>query len=294
MAFDHRENDIITLALEICNCLSLLGSLSIMVIYFSYRSLRSFAFQLIVFMSLADIIRAVGFELSPDNRVSCEMQGILTNFGSLSSVVWTSIIAYCMYSVIVLENTDIVKHKRYFLVIAYLVPFVLSVLPLSTDSVGPAEGWCWFKKDKFEYLWRIAGFYALLLIAISFNCFCYFKVIREINADLNMLRNSKHEIISKSSFYQRLNYYPLVLIICYLPVLSKRLYEASTGSSLFWLTLLSAISTSTIGLFNAIVYGFTEHVTETIFSSCRKRRDSVSHLSPFPDEGINNSFVSNI
>lgn len=294
MVFDTQEANTITFVLRICNCLSLLSSISIILIYIFYKSLRTFSFQLIVCMSISDIIRAVGFELSPNNDITCKVQGILTNFGGLSSIIWSSIIAYSMYAVIVLENINIRKYRFYFVIAAYLVPMILTLLPLSTNSVGPAEGWCWFKNDEYEYIWRIGSFYALLIIAISFNCFCYYKVIKDVNDDLDMLKESSHEVSTKSSFLKRLNYYPVVLIICYLPVLVKRLYELSTDSSIYWLTLLSAITTSTIGFFNAIVYGFTEHVKETIFSTCRKRRSSVVDSFQLYDDGINNSFVSNI
>ena len=286
---DSQEADII-LALRICNCLSLFGSLSIILVYLIYKSLRSFSFRLIVLMSISDTIRAIGFELSPLNRVSCIFQSLLTNFGSLSSIIWSSVIAYAMYAVIVLENTSIHTHNYLFLFIAYFIPLVLSILPFSTNSIGRAEGWCWFKPDDYQILWRIICFYAILIIAIVFNCCCYYLVIKEVKDELGVLKQSPHEILSKRRFFNRISYYPIVLIICYLPIFGERIYEIASNDSVFWLTLISGMTTSIIGLFNAIVYGFNDNVRDTIYSSCRKRRDSVVYMStPLEEGGINNS-----
>ena len=57
-----------------------------------------------------------------------------------------------MYAVIVLENTSIHTHNYLFLFIAYFIPLVLSILPFSTNSIGRAEGWCWFKPDDYQIL----------------------------------------------------------------------------------------------------------------------------------------------
>ena len=96
--------------------------------------------------------------------------------------------------------------------------------------------------------------------------------------------------MSKRRFFNRISYYPIVLIICYLPIFGERIYEIASNDSVFWLTLISGMTTSIIGLFNAIVYGFNDNVRDTIYSSCRKRRDSVVYMStPLEEGGINNS-----
>ncbi|OMJ85000.1 hypothetical protein SteCoe_13775 [Stentor coeruleus] len=285
MPISSQEIDTIHLTLLICNSISLLGSLSIILLFLSYKILRSYAFKLVFYMSLADTIRAIGFMLPSNPENFCLAQAFLTSFGSLSGLIWTSIIAICLYCVVIHETSNIQKYHILMIFIGYIIPLFIISLPATTNSYGQDKGWCWIVNDKYVYLWRIGGFYIFMLLVLIINIISYYKIISVIKSEINLLEQSPHELSSKQKLFNRFKWYPLVIVICYLPLLSKRLFEIITNDTIYWLTMLSAITTSTIGLLNAICYGLTDNVKETIIDSF-KRHNKSRHGS------INNIFVN--
>ena len=144
-----------------------------------------------------------------------------------------------------------------------------------TNSYGYDEGWCWLKSDKYQLLWRIGSFYGIVILVVIFNVWSYYKIISEIRYEISLLANSAHQISDKNILFNRFSLYPAVLTICYLPVLCKRAYEyANDGQEILWLSILAGSLTSLIGIFNAILYGLTNNIKDTILGSCRSRSQS--------------------
>ena len=178
------------------------------------------------------------------------------------------------------------------LLIGYILPFFITLLPLTTKSYGEAEGWCWLKPDEYQLLWRIGSFYAILVVIVIFNIWSYWKITTEINYEIELLESSVHEITDRQRLFKRFSLYPLVIVICYFPILCKRIYDLFDGSeNLLWLTLLAGAASSLIGFLNAIVYGLTNNVKDTILDSCRKRSDSSDEIlsmnSDIIDKAVN-------
>lgn len=270
MAFSSEEEIFIRLILVVCNSASLFGSLSIIVLFLIYKNLRSYAFKLVFYMSISDAIRAIGFILPLHPKSYCIAQSILTTFGSTSGLLWTTIIAICLYCVVIKKITNISKYHKHMLLIGYILPLILTFLPETTNSYGEQFGWCWIKKDSYGILWRICGFYTIMFLVLIINIYCYYKIIKEISNDLVLLAKGPHELSDKHKLFNRFKLYPMIIIICYLPLFIKRLYELIDNNTIFWLTIVSGFSTSIIGLLNAIVYGFTDNVKETILDTFKK------------------------
>lgn len=290
---DLSENEQIALSLQICNSLSLLGSFSIVFVYLFYKSLRSFSFKLVFFMSLSDMIRAFGFLLPTHPYSLCLAQSLLTSYGSLSGVIWTAIIAFSLYCVVILEMGDMSKYQGFMILIGYVLPFFIILLPLTTKSYGYAGGWCWLKADEFQLIWRIGSFYAIVILVMAFNIWSYYQIITEIRYEISLLAESSHEISNKQMLFSRFSLYPLVLVACYAPLLGKRIYEIANNNEIFWLTIFCAVTTSIIGLLNAIVYGFTNNVRETVLNSCKKKRTYSSASESMMDEDAEDANIVN-
>jgi hypothetical protein len=300
MGFSSNEEENIWLTLQVTNSLSLFGSSGILFFYFCYPSSRSYALKLVLYMSTADILRSVGFLLPTSPRYFCLIQAVLTNFGSLSSLIWTSIIAFSIFSVVILEVTNIQKHEKYMLFLGYFVPIVLVWFPFITDSYGKDGGWCWLRNDKWRLLWSIGDFYAIVVIIVIVNIFTYYRVISEIRFEIGLLLESPHDLSNKAMLFNRFSLYPLIIVICYLPILTERIYELATNESIYWLTLFSAAMTSIIGFLNAFVYGFTNNVLHTLSESCCRKRTYSSfsqEININPDtvfsteSSVNNSLI---
>lgn len=287
MGYSSSEDHSLHLIIIITNCLSLCGSLFIIAIFASSASVRSYAFKLVLYMTLADTIRAVGFVIPTSTHSLCIAQAVLTNFGSLSGVIWTSIIAFSIYAVVVLELENIQSYEKFTVIIGYILPFCITLLPFTTNSYGEAEGWCWITLDGYEVLWRMGTFYIIVFAVIVFNAVMYYKVHKELDIDIGYLRGSTHDISEKRNVHTRFGYYPLIIFVCYLPVLIKRIIETSSDTSFFALDVIAAISMSIIGILNAIAYGITDSVKELICKPFKRSSSYSTNRSAANDVLIN-------
>lgn len=276
-----QESDIL-LSLRISNSFSLFGNLSIILLYSCYESLRSYGFRLLFFMSIADGIRSLGFLLPLENDALCIIQGFLTNYGSISGIIWTSLIAYSLYCIVIIEVQNIKGFQNYCLSLGFFFPLITSSLPFITDSYGQAEGWCWIKPGFYQVIWRMGTFYSIIVALLIFNIWCYYKIIKELRYEIEMLKEADSKFDEKKMLLKRFFLHPLAIIICYLPILCKRLYEINyPDNNTFWLTIFSGVINSLIGLLNAVIYGASNNVVEVITSSCKTKEHSEELLNPY-------------
>jgi hypothetical protein len=118
-------------------CLSSGGALFILTLFARHRSLRNFSFLLVMHVSLSDLIFCIGHFLNIDDDTlqlydadptKCTVQGFLIQFGQMSSIMWTAMIAFSLYSTVVLNFREV--HKKYprFLLWSYGFPLILSLM----------------------------------------------------------------------------------------------------------------------------------------------------------------------
>ena len=104
----------------------------------------------------------------------------------------------------------------------------------------------------------------------------------------------KRDNSSKSSTLQRMKYYPMILMICYLPATIRRfseLFTNDTVTSPFWLAALQVFFAALIGFGNAMIYGWSQSAVrkrdkEWCMEYCCCGDDNVS--VEFPKEKTNN------
>lgn len=112
---------------------SSLTSLLVIIMYITIRSLRNFSLKLVIYLLVSDLCFAIAkiitlFINMSENSNLCQFQGFLSNFGQLSSVIWVSIICYSLKSSLIYQRRYIEKEERYFLMIAFGFPFLLSLM----------------------------------------------------------------------------------------------------------------------------------------------------------------------
>ena len=221
-------------------------------------------------------------------------------FCALSSVLWTSTIAWALYITVVRSREDIERLKVYFHLFCWGIPLLIAPLPFITDSYGPAQGWCWIAASKDNIwlgtMWRLLAFYGPLWLVIPFNIYSYARVIRAIRVQASCALIEAAHV--RDTLIRRLRFYPLVLIICYAPVTIKRIYDfIDPEEGNLSLGLISACMMCLNGLFNAIVYGFTDSVKYALlqcFLPSRSRSASVISEAaislPRRSDGANKTF----
>ncbi|XP_053395808.1 G-protein coupled receptor 157-like [Mercenaria mercenaria] len=145
--------------------LSILGGIMIFFTYCKMREIRNFTRTLLVYLTLADVLVSVGHLIAvirysyvyngipkTENCTSneatkfettCIGQSFLTTFASLSSFLWTTVIAIHLWSSIVLKTRRTEKHSMHVLyhVICWIVPLTIVLVLLHKNYLG--EDYCY-------------------------------------------------------------------------------------------------------------------------------------------------------
>mmetsp|Transcript_16181 Transcript_16181/g.55297 ORF Transcript_16181/g.55297 Transcript_16181/m.55297 type:complete len:271 (-) Transcript_16181:1141-1953(-) len=216
-------------------------------------------------MAFADTGACISYflSLSPDSYSVCQAQALLQQLFELSSVLWATVIATTLNLAVRKQESlaDIKHHRLYCYGYAWAIPFVVCLLPLMSDSYGLAGAWCWIKeKPRAEsHAWRFSIFYGPVWCAIVYNGYVYTRCII-------VLRRLSSVASDEAAFklrrtIQRLMYYPLILVIGWTPGTINRLQQlVHPKHPVFALYVLTVLSRSLIGFFNALAFLATENV----------------------------------
>ena len=247
--------------------LSLIGCIFIIVTILMLKELWMFNFRLILYLALSNIIIAIGFILPYDGGYDlCVFQGFMNNFGSLSSLLWTGCIMRSLYRLIVYEEQGSKKLELLFIIICWLIPLGASLAAIK--KYHRAEGWCWFASTKDNLGYILGEFYIPFIIVLSFNVFLCCKIWGYLknNQDDEILKNLKRNA------FKRFALYPIVLIICYLPVILHRFFTIVIGSNTpGMLSIFGIIGNGSYGFCCSLVYGCTKFVRGKIIEKCCKK-----------------------
>ena len=160
--YDHRFVATLTAAVVVTALLSIFGSGLIIFTYAAFKNLRTVAREILVQLSIADIIVAlshlVGIVVNlpkyipkpcetPEEVVNdtgrdiaCQVQGGATMFGTLSSFLWTIAVAVYLLTIIVFERQQFAQWLRWtFYPICWGIPLSLVLWFGLDDYLGFEE-----------------------------------------------------------------------------------------------------------------------------------------------------------
>ena len=260
----------IRLAVQLGQGLSILGALFIIGVWTGFPDLRCYAFKLVLYLTVLDLLHGVWYYL-PEDEVLCELQAILTSYFALASIVMTAVIAFALYQSTVRHRDNIEDMDRKFLLITLTLPVIAVVLPLTTSSYGDVGGWCWIKVTDEDYwfatAWRMATFYIPLWVVVLFNSFVYCQVIRKVREEYQQTTSLTQA--EGESLLKKLACYPVLLVACYsLMTVTRVLETVHPKRDNFYMMLFGGIAMSLNGLLNAVVYGFTPSVRYRLIGCC--------------------------
>jgi len=240
--------------------MSLAGSLFIMSAFISIPKLHNFAFRLVFFMALCDFFHAFGSVFGGifadgDHPAACRFQAFMIQFGSLASILWVTVISYCIKEVVINRNAYVEENMQSYHLFVWITSVILSSLPFTTGSYGPASGWCWIEKEDVGVMWRFVVFYIPLWFAGLWILWIYYRTIRQ-------LENSMQTVLNRMKFY------PLVLLITYFFATVNRVSQIFSDP-IFLLACLHYFFSTLSGLFNCFVYGWTPTVRAELTKCCR-------------------------
>jgi hypothetical protein len=138
----NSELDLIRLITRILSGISITGLLLVQIIFWFFKPIRSFAFELVAWLCISNIFFNISnfFPVYESDNIAsfnngtlssiCEFQALINIMFDLSSMLWTTIIGFTAYISVSKQQELQMKKMKYrlgFIFIAYVLPltFVL-------------------------------------------------------------------------------------------------------------------------------------------------------------------------
>ena len=288
----------------VCGILSFLGASFVVATYCWFKDLRKFAFKLVFFLACSDVANSLANMIgNPDEGTgACMFQALVDSFFALSSILWTTMIAYCLYSTVIqrrpVDETRRKEKKMY--LFCWGFPMVVTLLPLTTSSYGQTGGWCWIKGGEGNATgnaWRVLQLYLPLWVAMGYVAYVYYHIVKTIKSVIEAQREADAAqqgggagspggagsgdgaaaARQQLKMIRRLQFYPVIMLVCWFFPTLNRLQNVFADKPSFTLSVLAVSFSSLQGFFNAAAYGLTPSVTTRVaqaFRECRRGRDN--------------------
>lgn len=150
---------------------SCLGSILIVITFFALKDMRSGAQKIITFLALADFVSAAGYIVGSTNFLThfnktdskecqvfqdlCVAQATFTSWSSLVSFLWTAILAFYFYLIIVYKRVQVAARLMpLYHIIAWGVPLFIVIPLVATGHLGyapyAASNWCFVRDSHYQ------------------------------------------------------------------------------------------------------------------------------------------------
>jgi hypothetical protein len=196
--------------------LSLTGTAFVVLTYLLFHRLRDLRYiEIVFYIALSDMLSATGIVLGPveTGSAACNYQAFASNYFCLTSVMWSTVVAYQLYLIVVQDGTLV--NMKFLHGFIWIFSLVVTLLPLSTDTYGSTDdvSWCFLQSTPTSpsygiLMWTLLSFYIWLWISIFLILFFFFS----IKYKLSQLESIPGLV---STAIYKLQLYPMILMICW-------------------------------------------------------------------------------
>jgi len=275
--------------------MSLLSTTVVFVSYLSFSDLRTPIYRVVTYLALSDFIWIL-FVLCchiDDRASSCSTYAYLITSCQLASVLWTVYIAYSVKVSIIRQSEKQPKFKWWFYpLIGFGIPLGLAALPFVTKSYNKKDlTWCWIARHDslWANLWFLLLFYVPLFIGLTYCAYSYIKASKIMRANLSIMQMDNAELQSRLFYIRKLKFFPLILVVCWLPGFFLDFILFAVGEEFEYLDKASAILSCTQGLLNSLAYSYSSVLVTYVrnrfcphsASGCHLKEDLVDELLGF-------------
>ncbi|XP_076465788.1 G-protein coupled receptor 157-like [Babylonia areolata] len=283
----------------VSSSLSVVGCCVIIGAHAAFRKLRTTGRAMLVQLSVADMLTAVGnllgvlWYLFRDSRVLnrsmayCVTQSAWTIFSSIASFMWTMAIAVAMCVAIVSHRpTTADRYWTLFLIVCWGLPAVVTTTALSCRVLGydphlHQASWCWIDSGaEHPLFWTFFTGKAWELMAslLTLTLFSAIRVSLFRHKTQNQALSSKHGKCHRDVIHDanvKLAFVPFVFIISRIWGTIRFLlgffdFEYASSPSASWIAPLQGFGDSIQGFANFVMYCFfTRSIRKRLFRCCR-------------------------
>jgi len=264
MTFSEEQDRALFQVNMVSSTLSFCGALIVVVSFVYFSELRTFAFRLIFFIALSDMFGSLGrLYGNPDSEGWCQLQSFQTNIFDLCSFFWVASVATVINYVRISNTFDGDRYMQKCHMVIWPSALIISILPFTTKSYGPAGGWCWIEnEDTTDKVWRIAAFYGQLVLVFGYLVYVYVRLYLFLASDARPTLEAK-------ALLSKVIYFPLVLFVTYFFGVFRRVFEICGGETPFWLAFVHIGLSALLGFGNALVYGvINSELRNHLIGSC--------------------------
>jgi hypothetical protein len=285
--FSHAKDELIAQLGAGIAGVSLLASLFILVSYYKFPKLRTFAFELILMIAISDILRDVSYIMTPLIDPSlCMPQALLMTFSEIASMFWVSSIAFTIHRTLLLDNCGPMgwRESVKYHIFCWGVSLLFTLLPLTTSDYDQSNVlWCWINYEStLGKVWLFVCYYIPVFLMLVYLIYVYGQVWWMLEArpltraSTIDSKKPKHRLVTQ----RRMAIYPSIFFFSFLFTCLDSVYEIVQGKRNFYLALLDVVTSGLQGMQNAFVYGLTTAVRlEWIEYCCPHRRVKDHYIS---------------
>ena len=168
--------DSFSIPLSIISCsLSCLASIAIVITFLLWKDIRSGLRWVITYLAIADFFTAASYLLDSFNKIAfttysqhgaaaaaaackrfdsvCQIQSFMSSWSSMSSFIWTTVLAFYLYWTIVKKEVRSINRLfPLYHLLAWGLPMVIVLPLLVTSKLGyshiATSGWCYIRTDQ--------------------------------------------------------------------------------------------------------------------------------------------------
>ena len=193
--YDFTINPYILIGNILCSMLSLISCVSMVLLYYKKKKIRSLIHSLIICIACSEIVANIGHIMSielvykKDSQYAestlCTVQSILIFFGDTTTMIFLVIITTCIYQYIIKQNSMLYLQKWKLIILGLVISIVFTLVIMSiylkehTKDRDIYMTWCWIKNKQDNTIFitvlviniiLVLGIMILILIV-----YCYVK-----------------------------------------------------------------------------------------------------------------------
>lgn len=244
---EYEDSKIVYIGVAVSSGISFISCFFIIFLYISKPELRTFSFKMVCSLLFCDILHSIAYfiptyDLNKNDPV-CMAQAFLITISSMLCVLWSFVIGLHLYLSISGRASE--SFMKWYIICTWVLSLGLGFSPLIQDDYAKSFGWCWVRSNSF--ISEFVLFYIPLWIVIAGNCYFYIYIILKTKKLIENIQGNFESL-------NKLKLYPLVCLICYVPITINRILEYYYTLD-FQLVMVGGIVCCSQGLLNSIIYG---------------------------------------
>jgi hypothetical protein len=292
-----EENEWVYITQLVLGSISCVCSLVLVLKFILNKEVRSYAFELVVCLSIASFFNSFSYlfnyidtvEEEEHTNCACLVQSFIMIWFEASQIIWATIISiYTLNAFSDYYKEEVISpiRRSLTLFIGFIIPLSTPTIGYLTNNLGVAGRWCWIRMAELNYTFILSYFSVVwFMILITITTFFMIKC-----RNTNIKEDDRQ---AAKEFRNRLLLFPLISFICWFPCTIERLDLDLPERVTDWFDIIQLMLVHFQGILYALIILYDSNTFSLIklFKKCTsifKTRESkpLDRLSLLSTQGI--------